>query len=273
MSLLTGWDQRYKENAIDEAIYAWCAVHPEPSDWQAWFARMESSTKNWGTPLFEALGQNEKLWENFLRGASLSSAYQTNLIKLLDYIRVKSMDTGKLLEPLPLGCLEGLNAMISSTTPQWKQQLLMRSPDYWFGEPCLVWQGGVAPMHELSVKLLCESELPRKRLPNLSWSPSALYDDYGRAPKSVELILEPIQHALEYAVYLHQMNDCSDSLDHVELFGYFQKYNINLAMFEALVDFSHETPTLGSYIQVLHKMLSPQTEQYHVDLSNDSPQP
>lgn len=273
MSLLAGWNQLYNDNTIDEAIYAWCAVQPEPSDWQAWFASMESSTKNWGTPLFEALGQNEKLWEHFLRGASLSNTYQTNLVKLLDYIRVQSIDTGKSLEPLPLGCLEGLNAMISSTTLHWKQQLLMRSPDYWFGEPTCIDQASIEPMHELSVKLLCESEIPRKRLPNLSWSPSSLYDDYGRAPKLLESILASIQHALEYAVYLHQTNECPDSLDSVELFSYFQKYNIDLTTFETLVDFSYEKPTLGSYIQVLHKMLSPQTEQYHVDLSNDSSQP
>lgn len=276
MSLATAWNEQFNADAKfeAEALHAWCSVQPNPSDWREWFSTMPTTAQApWGPAIMAALGQDENLWESFLTGAAQSSPYKDNPIALLDHLRIKPTPTGKALGPLPLGCLEAMAQILPIASPRWKQQLLMRTPDYWFDEPRKMDPLGIEPLHRVGVQLLCGSEMPAKRLPSLAWSPSALYDDYGRAPEALQSLLAPIQHALEYAVYMHQMQNEPDPLAHVELHGYFQKYNIDLPTFETLVDLSQATPTLGSYIRVLHKMLSPEHEQYHLDLSDDSPQP
>lgn len=255
---------------------AWCAVQPDVEDWRAWLSSMPlvSKEETWPSLLFAALDQDKELWQNFLTAAAQHPLYEKNAMNLLETMRTKSIDTGKELSPLPLGCLEAMVEMTSLATPHWKQQMLMRSPQYWFGNPNDIDPASTQPLHELGVALLRGCDIPAKRLPNLAWSPSSVYDDYGQYPETVKPYVAPIQHALEYAVFMHQSQPSGpDPLAHAEVYGYFERCSLSLSAFETLVDLSQATPTFSSYVRVLHSMLSPEPEQYHVDLSDDAPQP
>lgn len=276
MSLAAAWNEQYEGSAKYEldAVATWCGVSPSPDDWREWLSTMPQADTPWQTSLFAALGQDKDLWHDFMVGAFSQGFYQNNPMALLDPMRVRGIETGKMHEPLPLGCLEAMAEMASATTPQWKANFLFRTPGYWFGEPQTIDPASTQPLHELGVALLSGCELETRKLPSLAWSPSSIYDDYGSVPDSVKSMVAPIQHALEYAVYTHQVKqDGPDQLAHAEVYGYFERYNLSLSAFETLVDLSQAKPTLGSYIRVLHSMLSPEAEQYHVDLSDDSPQP
>lgn len=279
MSLADAWNQRY-ENAAKytlAAIATWCGVAPDAQDWTEWLSTMPQQDAYWQPVLFEALGQDKDLWQAFLLGATAqNSFYAANPAGLLDAMRVQQIPTGKEHKPLPLGCLEAMAEMAHTTSPQWKTNFLWRTPSYWFGQPQDIDPASTQPLHELGIALLRGCELQTRQLPSLAWSPSALYDDYGSVPESVKEWVAPIQHALEYAVYRHQVNTGGkgeDQLAHAEVYHYFERYKLSMSAFETLVDLSQAKPTLGSYIRVLHSMMSPEAEQYHVDLSDDSPQP
>ena len=275
MSLFEAWQNQYIESdwASSRAVRQWCSVCPGAHEWSLWLDSMAGAHDHWGHHVLEALGQDNRQWEQFLRGASGSRNYKDNATRILDYIRVSSIDMGRSLTPLPLVCVEALAATISHATPRWKQQLLAREPAYWFGsgqgaDPALI-----APLHELAAQLFCGSQFPIKRLPALAWSPSMLYDDYGLAPATVEHLQAPIQHALEYAVYMHQTKGEHDSLARAELHHYFSESGLDIVTFETLLDLSQEAPTLDNCVRVIQAMFAPTAEQYHVDFNDETPQP
>lgn len=280
MSLAAAWNEQYQDNAKHDAVAlsAWCAVEPTPDDWQAWLSGMPTTDTSWPRPLFAALGQDKDLWHDFLLGAAQSGAYKKNPMVLLDAMRIAPTETGSVREPLPLGCLEAMAQIAPVTSKEWKQQFLFRTPEYWFGSPQKIDPASTQPLHELGVALFRGCETPAKRIPSLAWSPQSLYDDYGSIPESAKPFAAPIQHALEYAVCVHQSAQQSpqglpDPLAYAEVNDYFKRHNLSLSAFETLVDLSQASPTLGSYIRVLHAMMSPEQEEYHVDLANDPSQP
>ncbi len=275
MSVFQAWQDQYIESdrASCPAVHRWCNVRPDPQEWALWLDSMTGAHDHWGRYVMDALDCNNSAWEAFLHGAAISKNYKENPIRLLDYIRVSSIDLGRSLMPLPLVCVEALVATARVATPRWKQQLLSREPAYWFGpvedaDPALV-----APLHELAAQLFCTSQLPIKRLPSLAWSPSSLYDSYGMPPDTVKPLQAPIQHALEYAVYVHQSQNDNDPLAHIEVHHYFERCGLDMRTFETLLDLSSEAPTFDNYVQVIGAMLSPAPEQYHVDLNDEAPQP
>lgn len=275
MSVFQAWQDQYIESdrASCPAVHQWCGVRPDPQEWALWLDSMAGAHGHWGYYIMDALGYEKEPWEALLHGAALSEKYKEKATLLLDYIRASSIEMGRTLLPLPLVCVEALAATAHVATPLWKQQLLLREPAYWFGpvqhaDPALV-----APLHELAAKLLCTSQLPIKRLPALAWSPSSLYDSYGMAPDTVKHLQAPIQHALEYAVYVHQSQSDKDPLAHVEVHHYFERCGLDLVTFETLLDLSSVAPTFDNYVQVIEAMLAPAPEQYHVDLNDEAPQP
>ena len=275
MSVFQAWQDQYieSERASLPAVHQWCSVRPAPQEWALWLDSMAGAHEHWGQYAMDALGYQKEPWLQFLHGAAISNTFKDKPIGILDYIRVSSVEMGRSLMPLPLVCVEALVDTMPIASPRWKQQLLVRAPTYWFGpaqnsDPALV-----APLHELAAQLLCTSQFPAKRLPALTWSPSALYDDYGLPPDTVKHLQAPIQHALEYAVYVHQQQNAQDQLDHIEVHDYFARCGLDMGTFETLLELSSEAPTLDDYVRVIQAMLTPAPEQYHVDLNDETPQP
>lgn len=284
MSLFDAWNQQYQDTVRQKlpAIAAWCAVNPSPNDWNDWLSSLPYvsvhvqalgtlQTSLWPSSLFTELAQKKTAWLNFLQGAMLNGFYQ-NTQAVLDAMRMAPTETGSSHSPLPLACLEALAEIAPSTSTLWKQSFLRRTPEYWFGRIEDIDSAGTQPLHELGVALLIGCQFSEKQLPSLAWSPRALYDDYGSIPESVQSYAAPIQHALEYAVYRHKVvHNKSDPLADAEIYNYFEHHNLSLSTFEALVDFSQTKPTLSGYIQILHSMVSPEKEQYHLDLTDEQP--
>lgn len=275
MSLADAWMEQHSDATRFQtaALQEWCAVKPSSADWFDWLNRTGQQLDEWAPALFHVLDQDTQGWTSFLDG--VNQQQQHSPLGLLHKMRTTAVRSGQQFAPLPVACLEALAATVSTTTMLWKKQFLVRSPEFWFGPGQKLDPVGIAPLFSLAVHLMQHAEFPAKQLPMLEWSPSSLYDDYGMAPETLQPQLAPIQHALEYAVYKHQVieNGGKDDLALAEMHDYFQRYGIDMPSFEALLDLTQNQAGISSYIPVLQCMLSPTIEQYSVDFGDDISQP
>lgn len=274
MTLVDAWIEQHPEETRfqPEALRQWCAIGPSANDWVEWLSKAGPDLSMWAPSVFDILDQDSEGWSSFLEGAGRQQMYGP--ATLLDKMRTRDVPTGQQLLPLPVACLEALASTAATTNNQWKRQLLVRSPSYWFGPGQSMDPIGIKPLYELSVHLFQHTVMPPRHLPMLEWSPSSLYDDYGLAPAELHLTLRAIQHALEYAVYKHEnFQHGDDKLAKAEMHDYFSRSGLDLPSFETMLDLTQNQHAIGNYISVLHCMLSPAPEQYYVDLGDDTPQP